>query len=903
MAVISGDSGGGKRRADAVGKSRSPRTTSSKKAIRNPDSGSGLETRGLRRLDRSTSSSVGGAGVLNRSSSTVPSDPRSSRELVADQAATSRSLVGPRLSNDSSTAAGTESRSAYSEAELQEQLEGQVTGPRNPEDREDADAAQTAVAILGPEPESDDSSESTGFENIDGPVTGSVDGAGVGATGTASISAERGGFGGFIDDLGEGVGNVRETVGEAADSGYSAIVNVQADISTGVTDAAGSALGSALDGVGAHGVADQVRQAADGATEHLQEQADFAEEQGLGASLVRGFDDLGNVASGIIEAGSETINRPVEFLASAGTSALESGGDRVADLLDDVGAGGVADAVRGSTQIASEQILNIVEQQSEVVHDVFYGVGEGVNSAVTGVGAAAGNPIATVQGLSTVLEAANPLLLPGQIIRNGGDVGGTVQQNVEVLQAVGEGLIAPAIESGREEGVVAGIAHAGFDILTTIGTGGGGAATHVDDAAVVANALDNIVGAVDNVAGAADNVAGVADNVVGAADNVAGAADNATASADNVTGSVQETPGSTTNTRPGQNSDVVVDDISPNGLIDDLPPGVRELDQNSIAEIIDRTEVDIPEGLENPLVRPTSAQFYDEAGLGPQFEFQVGDQSVAVSRPYQATINGGGSRPAVVAYIEDADGVVRPRSLYLSNSQGGWREASHAGITGGGGGISDWIGKGGDGIAEFATDLPIQTQQPLNGLLGGAPPLELAADISRQAFLGNLPFGESSTSVPFSQATNNVQGLGVGEALGDTRFIEPSSFQYNSPGQAPNFANGPGAEFTVQHPIRGEISAQSFTSADGSLEYLFYTDDGGRAWIGQVDNLDSPINEFGVRSEPIDPGSLTTPAIEYDTQVPPGFAGPSVGNGYVDISQYTHSLPPVRDYLNWLAAS
>lgn len=236
---------------------------------------------------------------------------------------------------------------------------------------------------------------------------------------------------------------------------------------------------------------------------------------------------LGDGLRFAVRGAGEALDFPQQLGADLLSGATELGGDLAGAGLEAVGADGAADFVRDTSGTVSEGIQTVSDFQSEITEDVFIGVGEGVGVAVEGIGEALANPVGTVQGLATLANAASPLSLPLDIIRNGGNVVETVQERTNVFVGLGQGIASTYQATNEEHGGVAATSHAVFDIVTTIGTGGITAGGRT--AATVATRLGNISQAtrfVDDVARLGDDAARLADDAARLGDNAVLLGDN-----------------------------------------------------------------------------------------------------------------------------------------------------------------------------------------------------------------------------------------------------------------------------------------------------------------------------------------------------------------------------------------
>ena len=277
-----------------------------------------------------------------------------------------------------------------------------------------------------------------------------------------------------------------------------------------------------------------------------------------------------------------------------------------------------------------------------------------------------------------------------------------------------------------------------------------------------------------------------------------------------------------------------------------------------------------------------SKEFLKAQGLEPKTTFECGDTKVHFSQPYTL----GDDRAACVGYVEDKNGGINVRAFYRSNSQGLWRSASHAGFGG-------WIGKG---KGEESTNLPIPLQMALHSQAGHQVK-NVSQEVANQAFYGSLEFAGNEPPQDLArqlQAPIHLGNFAIKLADGHG---QPESFRWNSDKDAPDFSNSANnVNYSFEHPIHGKVEANCYTSKGGDCSFMFYRDSSGRSWLAQMEKSNSPLTSWGTRSDPVEHGDLGMPAVEYDSQIPRGYAGAQVSGSYTDASGYVHKLPPVAEY-------
>ena len=301
--------------------------------------------------------------------------------------------------------------------------------------------------------------------------------------------------------------------------------------------------------------------------------------------------------------------------------------------------------------------------------------------------------------------------------------------------------------------------------------------------------------------------------------------------------------------------------------------------------------------------------FYKRMGLEPKTALEIGGRKIYVSEPY----NMGKGRVGLVAYIEH-EGHVYIRSFYRSNSRGLFQSAAGHGQPYNPG----WIDKGiGDG--KFSTVLPIDAQEQLNKLLSGGardlPALSGAeatykgnpVSAANKAFYGPLEYmaldHQNSSYGRALAGGNHDIPLVSAEPIANSKIAKPDSITLIDAKLAPDFSK-PIKTFDVQLDATlypKPVKAHVFNSVNGELQYLFFSD-GEKVWLGQVDNIASPVNSFGVRMNSYNPANLAIAPVEYSSDMtPPGYgrsdAARFVGDyqSYNDVVGYHDQVKLLRE--------
>ena len=105
------------------------------------------------------------------------------------------------------------------------------------------------------------------------------------------------------------------------------------------------------------------------------------------------------------------------------------------------------------------------------------------------------------------------------------------------------------------------------------------------------------------------------------------------------------------------------------------------------------------------------------------------------------------------------------------------------------------------------------------------------------------------------------------------------------------------AEFQTHVSLVGAVRAEGFWSQDGQLIWLFFRDEAGRAWVGQVE-VRSRLATMGLRRDWVVMGDFTTPLYDYSRQTG-GYGDPSDVKGPRQCMwrNYLSKVPLIRAYI------
>ncbi len=328
-------------------------------------------------------------------------------------------------------------------------------------------------------------------------------------------------------------------------------------------------------------------------------------------------------------------------------------------------------------------------------------------------------------------------------------------------------------------------------------------------------------------------------------------------------------------------------------------------------------------GIERPLTRPTVDEIMDEAlaedvvrsaringdeihgmkltnemllehGMQPRYRIDLGEERVWLSSEAFVVHN---ERRAVIAYVERG-GETFVRTYYRSNSQDVWRYLPEYRLEEG---EIKWYSKA---FSEDSITLPISIQKALAKIPTDEASVRRFDDPRmRDVFFagtakkltGDRQPGFTLTEI--NQRPDKLEGSFYGK-------VSPENIVFSNPDDRPDFNAGL-VDGWVQRdsPIYGETNVEVFQSKNGRYAYMMCSDGEGRAWVGGVEDLTSPITSTGLRKNWIYGGNLNTPVFEYDTQ-DGGYGGERhpVYHGYKDMMEGYHSkVGVIRDYLTYKA--
>jgi len=281
--------------------------------------------------------------------------------------------------------------------------------------------------------------------------------------------------------------------------------------------------------------------------------------------------------------------------------------------------------------------------------------------------------------------------------------------------------------------------------------------------------------------------------------------------------------------------------------------------------------------------------------LTPEKKVVMDGVAVWLSNPYEADYEG---RIAVVGFVQK-DSRIIARTFYRSNSQGIWRYLPS--YTSDDKGNIDWYHKG---FGEESIMLPIRMQKALAELskdessilhvrnpklifTGTARRMKKGVNISMPVYVESTPKGLNGN---FYEKKDKSKNAG-----------KPESLIFTDASDAPDFSKPPSDHWMQKTEIYGEVNIEVFTSRNGKYYYMFCSDKLGRAWIGGIEDVNSPLTPVGLKAQWVNGGNLTTPAFEYKTSGTDqtgGYGNDKLRNGpYIDMHEnYLKHIPIIKEY-------
>lgn len=312
--------------------------------------------------------------------------------------------------------------------------------------------------------------------------------------------------------------------------------------------------------------------------------------------------------------------------------------------------------------------------------------------------------------------------------------------------------------------------------------------------------------------------------------------------------------------------------------------------------------------------RQLTPEILKSLDLAPKYKIKIGEINIWFSQSYDL----GHERIAVFASVEKAGKFVGS-SYYQSKSQGLWRnlpEYLPAGDR------IYWFGKG---YLEESINAPILLQRALGEMK--EEPKEILYKENPDFIFGGAAHELSGEEHGLVTSYHKVKGddkkkdiVDKLKGINDTDYrkemnalpwrpegnfqtgnkhnkLPPEKIEFTKPEQSPDFSKSL-MSWKQMSGIYGETLMEVYPSKDGTLQYLFCSDNVGRVWVGSIEVVKSDITSGGLKKEWVDAGDLTTPAYEYGQQAS-GYGNYKMSHGrYVDMfKNYLSKIPVIQEYL------
>jgi hypothetical protein len=285
----------------------------------------------------------------------------------------------------------------------------------------------------------------------------------------------------------------------------------------------------------------------------------------------------------------------------------------------------------------------------------------------------------------------------------------------------------------------------------------------------------------------------------------------------------------------------------------------------------------------------------EESGLLPFYKIEVSQRNVYVSEPYKKS-----GYVAFVGYVEDGGNIIA-RTFFYSRSEGiarVLRRYKFTEIITEEGEKQDKVTWNDKGYSEKSIALATPLQKGLAEILNLYAPTEL------RKMSGNIFYGTTydiSVDDDYSKEVekNPIKLSGNFYSEDKKSLVPPEKMVFTEDGNSPDFKTLVDS-YKVHLEYYGITKVASYKSKDTKFIYVLNTDNKGRTWICQVDNL-SEITSMGIRRSWVDSGNLTTPAWEYligEIDQTGGYGDESNRlKSYVDMyKNYIGKIPVVKEY-------
>ncbi|MFO1462829.1 MAG: hypothetical protein U1F66_03565 [bacterium] len=315
--------------------------------------------------------------------------------------------------------------------------------------------------------------------------------------------------------------------------------------------------------------------------------------------------------------------------------------------------------------------------------------------------------------------------------------------------------------------------------------------------------------------------------------------------------------------------------------------------------------------------------------LRPIHRVQVGPHEFFLSRIFETESENGTRRRyalALVPVVVDGQAVLKRRFFYTSNSDAGaWRCSPFA--------MGDGHLMKGVGRHYTQETQPVwEISEALHRLENEGPlPYVLPEEeLHRYISIASPALGEEgirTMTAGFTEEVEFPRVVGItqlGRIQPGRAFALPRGWGWGHhpnveqtlqdirnlawpEGFLPDFNQSPARQLVQEHSLLGRVTFREYrggyardreSGRNRPLVWVMGEDSRGRAWVRHLYFADSPVNSYGVHSEIIDSGILTSKPLEYRSlagQLEPPYAR-SFNDEYVDISPALTLLEPIRQY-------
>lgn len=259
---------------------------------------------------------------------------------------------------------------------------------------------------------------------------------------------------------------------------------------------------------------------------------------------------------------------------------------------------------------------------------------------------------------------------------------------------------------------------------------------------------------------------------------------------------------------------------------------------------------------------------------------------------YSRVYNDNG-RFATVAYIETEAGII-PQYYYLSSTQVAWRLLPGLEVSGQDDEKRVWYDKA---DSEHALTLPAPMQKALASMSEEWHFIDrdAADEIKREINTS----GKTVIGAKYQDKLELLQDPYFHGSLKSNNIRpEETVISGEHAALAPNYTEVLDAWEQVTPTHSNSVRIEIVPSHDGTVHYMYITDNEGRVWLGGADDVTAPVRPNGLRQGYIDLGAAAKPAMEKRNQA--GAFGVEVTKyGPVDVYQkFLSRVPLIKDYVD-----